>query len=376
MCARGGPKHGRGRSPSSRGVAGAKSEGIVSDVAEVLPLSTERKGRLTAVDLAKPLEPQRWTSEWLGIAPGRPTVMCGEGGSRKGWLSMAMLLFGAAGLQLFGHSMMADMSGIYLDWEQTLRMTRERFQLLSAGAGIDLVSLGDRLCYEWCSVKSLADDKCRETLCRHVDGMHVAVIDSARASSRGVKENTEEASAVGDNLTMVSEKTGCAFVLLDHTGKPDLTGARQRTHMLRGHSSKKDISSTLLVLSSSKGKPTLVTTERCQVKPQELWAGDFQFTLERTQHGVRLVDVPILGPVTQDEWDVNKTKVYEYIVKSPGIAGNIPIARKLSLGDQLVRTLVQTLVDEGLVVREKRPGKGQGVQLFATSHFSADTEPF
>ena len=334
---------------------------------------------LTAVELAEPLEDQRRVSDWLGIGPGRPTILCGEGGSRKGWLSMAMLLCGAADRDLFGHPFSPGMRGVYFDWEQTLYETKKRFQLLARGFGIDLASLGSRLGYMWIPVGSLAKESARDDMCRRVEGFDLAVIDSTRASTVGIKENSEEASYAGQTLTTVSERTGCSFMMLDHTGLPDAMGQRQRQHAIRGHSSKRDISSTLLVMSTKKGEATLVTCERCQGKAQEEWAEPFKFSLARTQNGgITLVECPVEESASVDDFDEKVAKVLACIEKNPGIAGAVAVAnhKSVKMQEAKARSIIQMLEGEERVIRVKAGGAGQGVKLYLAGQFSASSPPF
>jgi hypothetical protein len=325
---------------------------------------------LTGVELASPLEPRRWVSEWLGIAPGRPTVLCGEGGSRKGWLSMAVLLLAAADRDLFGHKFLPGSRSIYFDWEQTLYETKKRFQLLARGYGIDLASLGSRIGYMWIPTGSLAKESARDDMCRRVDGFDLAVIDSTRASTVGIKENSEEASHAGQTLTTVSEKTGCSFMMLDHAGLPDMTGQRQRQYAQRGHSSKRDISSTLLVMSTKKGEATLVTCERCQGKPQEEWTEPFKFALQRTQNGGVILAEASVETEAPDDFEQRCAKVLACIEKNPGISGAIAVAhhKSVKMREAEVRSIVQMLESDGQITRVRSGGPGQGVKLYLVGH--------
>ena len=328
-----------------------------------------KSNRLTAADLAVPNLPRRWAVEWLGMAPGRPTVLCGEGGARKGWLAMTVALLGAADMDLWGHKLGDKLSWCYFDWEQTLYETKERFQRLAKGYRIDLASLGTRLQYEWMPVGSLAKPGTVDEMCRQVEGVDVAIVDSTRASTPGVKENSEEAGIAGQNVTNVSEKVGTSFVLLDHAGLPDASGQRQRQHAQRGHTSKRDISSTLLVCSTQKGEPTLVTTERCQTKPQEQWADPFLFKLALQNGGglrLELCEPPEVK--ADDDLEERVARVLQCIEKNPGIAGNLAIASKIKMGDKQVSAIVSMLAAEGRIVLVKASGQGQGRRIYPAGY--------
>jgi hypothetical protein len=268
---------------------------------------------LWATELSKPLPPLVMVSTGLTISPGRPTVFAGEGGCRKGWLAMAVQVYGAAGLKMLGFDFKHELRSVYLDYEQTRRPSQERYQLLANGCQIDLASLGKRLGYRWRPIPTLAPkgdlerERVIDELCWQVDGMDVAFVDSIRASSLGTDENSVAASVPLDVATAASEKTGAAFVFLDHAGKPRDNppgpGGRTRKHTQRGHSSKLDASQTLFIFSAAKGEPTLVTCERSQLVAESAWPTDFRFTVAPHNGGLRLEKVvsPVARLLSQDD---------------------------------------------------------------------------
>jgi hypothetical protein len=270
---------------------------------------------LWAPDLAKAVEPIVFVSKSLTIAPGRPTVLAGEGGTRKGWFAMDLQVCGAAGIPLLGRFPVgADIRSVYFDYEQGERISRERFQLLAKGHEIDLASLGQRLGYRWRPVSTWApkSDADRQhlvdELCWHTEGIQLAIVDSVRACSFGVDENSVFASGPLDISTAVSEKTGVAFSFLDHAGKPDPTGGRGRKHSQRGHSSKLDAGQTLFVFSCAKGEPTLVSCERAQIVAESDRPEDFKFTLASAHGGLQLQEV-VIGPKARGVFDALKARI-------------------------------------------------------------------
>ena len=311
-------------------------------------------------NLAKPLPPRSWASEWLTITPGRPTVFAGEGGTRKGWFAMALMVGGAAGVPILGHTLKESLRSLYLDWEQGEIETRGRFQALARGYDIDLAALGTRLGYRWRPVPSLADNRNQHTLdvlCRHADGMDLVVIDSNRAASPGVDENSVQASGVGDVCLAASEKTGASFVILDHAGKPknDEPSGRTRKHSQRGHSSKLDISQAMFVFSCKKGEPTLVTCERSQVVAQEAWPVDFLFTLAPSVHGglclqsVTAAPVPVV-PSGDEAFERDADRLLESLRKHGGQVNQGELAKRLSRRKGEVAALLEYLVREERIV--------------------------
>jgi hypothetical protein len=257
-------------------------------------------------DMGLVLPPVRWICKPLTFAPGRPSIVVGQGGARKGWLVMATILLGAANVRLFDRiEFKPNLTSVYADYEQTERVTQERFQLLAGGYQIALSGLGERFGYRWKPVATWSPRdvdrvKTLDTLCWHCEGVDLLVVDSLRACAPGIEENSSAASAPLDLATELSEKVGVTVVFLDHaSGKAN--GDQKRVDAQRGHSSKKDACQTLLVLSTSKGKPTLVTCERSQVTAEAEWPGDFSFSLERGAGGLRLVEVLPEAPPSRED---------------------------------------------------------------------------
>lgn len=344
-------------------------------IAEVTSIGLSR-ATLWAPDLAEPLPARRWIYLWLCITSGRPCVFAGEGGSRKGWLALGLLLLGAADMPIFGqYSAIAGMRGLYLDWEQTEYETRLRLQGLCKGYGINLASLGKRLGYKWQPVPSLADrsQKTVDEMCRVVDGIDFCVIDSTRACSPGVDENSVGASAVGDLCLTVGEKTGTAFGLIDHSPKP--SEGRSRAHAQRGHSSKRDISSTLLVLSAAKDEPTLVTCERSQVAAQSSWPTDFRFCLSSVNGGIVLTK--ITGePIEREPLDEAIERVRAALKSHPGTPGIAALAERVKIRKSTVLAAFQSLEAAGEAVREElKESRGKACRLFLTKDLP-DPTPF
>jgi hypothetical protein len=287
-----------GSEPPDAG-SGVKLSLVPGEVARLPPPT------LWASEMAIVLPPVRWISMSLCLAPGRPSVIAGQGGVRKGWLAMGIMFCGAANIRLFDRiDLRPSMRSIYADYEQTVRVTQERFQLLAGGYQVRLASLDQRFGYRWKPVPSWAPmnserQKTLDALYWHTEGIDLLVVDSLRACAPGIEENSSAASAPLDLATDVSEKTGVGIVFLDHASGKAQDGQR-RVDAQRGHSSKKDACQTLLVLTSSKGKPTLVTCERAQVTAEAEWPGDVSFTLERGAGGLRLVEVLPEAPPSRD----------------------------------------------------------------------------
>lgn len=305
---------------------------------------------LWARDMGKPLPPIRWVSQGLTVAPGRPTVLAGQGGARKGWLAMGLMIHGALEVPMLGFDVRRIRS-VYLDYEQTERATSDRFQLLAGGLQVRLESLDDRFGYRWRPVPSWAPREANtsrviDQVSRHLDGFDLAVVDSVRACSGGVDENSNLASVPFDVATAASEKTGCAVMFIDHASGKAAEGQR-RVDAQRGHSSKKDACQTLIVLTASKGQPTKVTCERSQLVPEDKWFGDFGFTLASTAGGLTLVR----AETEECKPDLLRGQVVTWIEANPGCSGN-QVAEGVPAHRNRVLAMISSLLSEKVVVRE------------------------
>ena len=321
-----------------------------------------------AEDMAAPLPALSWLSKSLTICRGRPTVLAGAGGCRKGWMAMELMLCAATGRPFLGRFDVGRLRSLYLDFEQGERATRERFQLLARGSGIELSKLGKEFGYRWRPMEALAsrDDrgaaKSRDALCRQVDGFGLAVVDSARASSGGADENSTEASRAMDLMGGVSEKTGCTFLTIDHASPKAADHGRGNSQ--RGHTSKKDASQTLFVMSAEEDTPTLVTCNRSQLVAPKLWPKPFSFTLEEHASGVRLVEVDVERSDVSGIVELT-ARVIAYVTECPGCSGN-DVIRAVGGNTRRVAALIKSLEASKQLIRD-------GGKLYV-SHPDADSD--
>jgi hypothetical protein len=358
------------------GDADAFIEGARVEVSALAcPVGESEPPTAWATDLCEPLPDVPMLSAGLTISPGRPTVLAGEGGTRKGWFAMAIQVCGAAGIKLLDRfDFKHELRSVYLDYEQTQRPSQRRYQLLSDGYHVDLASLSKRLGYRWRPIPTLAPkgeaERLRviDQLSWQVEGIDLAIVDSARACALGTDENAVAASIPFDIATAASEKTGTVFVFLDHAGKPrdDQSSGRTRKHTQRGHSSKLDAGQTLFIFSASKGEPSLVTCERSQLVAEDLWPKDFRFTLQGHNGGLRLHEVLATGAATASSAAKFRQvieQVRKCIRENPGVAGSEAVVQLVGGTATPIRAAVSTLVGAGEVV-ERKTGKGKGRRLF------------
>lgn len=207
--------------------------------------------------LSQDAGPIRYAYEPYRIAPGRPTMLAGCGGSRKTWLAQMILLRKAAG----GHECSKG-KAMHLDFEQGQRTTATRYQRLAKASGVDLAKVGKSLGYQFSptAFRHIKDDveKARDTLCFLVEGWDLVMVDPLKACCPWIDENSAQARDPLDLMTYASEKTGAAFLVLDHSGKPQ--DGRGLRFAVRGSSAKVDACQVVYVATcDSPDDPTQVT---------------------------------------------------------------------------------------------------------------------
>lgn len=184
-----------------------------------------------------PPPPVDWVCRALHLAPGRPASLSGYAGTGKTNLAACLALAVASDAErAFGLPIDRNGAVVYLDCEVGKRGTWRRFYRLAVGMHLDLGAIGERL--QWASYPklSLAQEGVEELLLQVCAGKVLCVIDSLKRMLRGVDENDARVSDYLEVLARVSEATGCAFVLLQHEGKPPSDGAREARFRGRGSS--------------------------------------------------------------------------------------------------------------------------------------------
>jgi hypothetical protein len=284
--------------------------------------SKERFPCIGVGDIFRPLEPIQWVVRSLGLCPGAPAMIAGYGYSGKTVAAQAMALAIAGGLpNVWGAFSCESGPVLHIDYEQGVRLTRERYQRLALAFGVSPPELDGKLRLSSMPRRFLSQRSAENDLERATEGVKFCIIDSLRAACPGVDENSSEAREPLDRLLRVSERTGCAFLVLHHSGKPKQDGSGAAKHAPRGSSGLFDACSSVLVFEAEKGEPV-----RC-IHTKERGAGhtvrDFLLTIEDTDGGglsVTAEDAPEPAKVvTEAELE---TRILEAIRAYPGATGN------------------------------------------------------
>jgi AAA domain len=180
----------------------------------------KRMAMIDAIEIAKPLPPVEYLVDALGITCGPPTCIAGFGYSRKTMALQDLVLSVASGKPLWGVFKVRKGRALHVDYEQGPETTRERYQRLAKGAGIELAELGDALELVELPDAYLDEPGGEEAYLRTCDGFDLVIIDSFRAACPNADENKSDIRKHIDKLTRISAKTGAAFVLIHHANKP------------------------------------------------------------------------------------------------------------------------------------------------------------
>jgi len=198
---------------------------VISEPLSITNGQPGKRGMLQLVDagtLAQPLGEIPWLVEGLDFAPGRPMIVAGSAGSGKTYAlqEMALRVAGAPG-DVWGHFPVAR-SGpvIHIDVDQGHYATAMRYQRLARGMGADLATLAlDCAFFDFAlSKKDGINPDAAKRLRDVCQGRALCIIDSLRGVAPGLDEQDSAFGEVLQTLSEISGVTGCAFVVVAHSG--------------------------------------------------------------------------------------------------------------------------------------------------------------
>jgi hypothetical protein len=189
--------------------------------------------------LAVPLPPIDWLCTKLKLTTGSPTLVAGNAYSGKSLAMADLALAVATGGDAWGVFQCRRGRALMLDYDgQGRRISQERLQRLARARGVDLAIVNQAIGYARRPCFYLDDGQATDGLLALLDGYALCVVDSWR----GATPNTDEwrrgpVQVVGDGLELVSTKTGCVIVVIDHNVKPARDGKSDRSAMHDVHGS-------------------------------------------------------------------------------------------------------------------------------------------
>lgn len=333
-------------------------------------------------ELAQPLSPVEWRCEGLRLAAGAPTLAAGNAFSGKSlaWADVAVAT--ASGGDAWGVYHCAQGTVLNIDFDgQGRRITQDRIQRICRARGVDLASLDTRIGYLRRPGFYLDSPDATELLTRLVDGVALCIVDSWRGATPGTDEwKRGPVQLVGDRLELVSSKTGCAFVIIDHNVKPprDAASGRSSMHDVHGSTAKAEMAQSHFVFTGEEGEPE---THIKHVKERVTGHTIAPFALRfedvpngnEPRWGLRVVHTELAQLKKGNgaaELDRIVAQVRACVAEHPGIAGTEAVRKVLGGSANDIRAAVNTLLAEGAIV-ERTPGKGKGrARSFYLSHMA------
>lgn len=193
---------------------------------------------LRGAALAAPQPPIAWLVRGAHLAPGRPTLLSAFGGSGKTFLAMDIALAVATGgaTCLAGLHVQRWGRVVHVNGEMSEREIIRRYQRLAWSRGCDLATAQLEVASRaQLGAWALTSPDARARLLATCTGAVLCVVDSFRALTAGVEENSSDVRRYLDLLLEVSDLTGCAFLVIHHEGKPASDGGtRDAVHRIRG----------------------------------------------------------------------------------------------------------------------------------------------
>ena len=162
---------------------------------------------LSSAEILQALGPLEWLCDGLRLGPGGVTMFAGFGDSAKSILCMYLALCVASGTPIFGTYPVTQVRVLWLDYEQGLRLTCERFQRIANSMNIDFAKLSATNILRLGNMPSIYmdDDRMEATLRSAVSDVGCIFFDSFKASAPDTDENSSAARKPLDMLIRVSD---------------------------------------------------------------------------------------------------------------------------------------------------------------------------
>lgn len=381
----GGPEHGAALIGAHRLISELQpelSQSVREQVIEVAfappPSRAERITWLGMRELCKPLPAMEWAVPGLQLGPGRPYLIVAYAFSLKTLGAQQLALAKATGRAVWGNFSCVAGKVAHFDHEQGMRATIGRYQRSMVGMRTDADAIGDRLRVAVFPDVHLTDLDAADVLARACDGTSLAIIDSFRASTPGAEENSSDVRRYLDLLSLVSDKTGCAFMVLHHAGKSGKDNGYTDSRMVaRGSSGIVDACGGVLVLHPprDKGGPRLVQMAKAPAEATGAPIDDFMLAVEDVEAdgdpraGVCVSYEPIAGEDPQAARSAalaaDCERVLAGVLETPDSSPNV-LRAKVGIAKTRLLEALEILEQDGRIVGLKRPGRGGGKEYRAT----------
>lgn len=318
-------------------------------------------------EIAVPIPPVDCLVREFGFVSGSgaPHLVAGYGFSGKTVALQSLALSLAAGRPVWGAFTGRLSRVLHVDLEQGDILTRLRYQRLARAMGIGAADVGDRLVMATMPRLTLRRE-CWHAWHGAMAGRDLVIVDSLRAASAGIDENSSEIRGCLDLMGKLSEHTGCRSVIIHHTKKPSPEGPPAGKFAIRGSSGIFDACDCVWLFSAAKGEPVSVSQEKARsrgytvpdfalVVSDVAIGGDLTAGLRVQVHGHELVTErheQRIAEAQRSQLRQDAQKVREAIGQRPGISSRELRALTHLSGDRVSAALLQ--LGRAVEVREER----------------------
>lgn len=251
-------------------------------------------------DIFVDLPETKWIVDGLQLCPGRPAMCAAYGNSGKTLAAQSMLLALAAGLPIWGRFDTPQPRRVqHIDHEQGRHATLKRYQRLARGLNVTQDHLEHRLRVATFPRVYLNQPGAESEYTRACEGVDLVLLDALKGATPGEDENDSKIRECVDVLTRVSEKTGCAFWIIHHAGKPKASSngddAQDARAIPRGSSAIFDACGSVWAMVGKKGEPKLMSHAKAPAESEGGNAEDFHIAIrDVTVDGVERAGVEIV----------------------------------------------------------------------------------
>lgn len=326
---------------------------------------------VSALEIFAELPPVQWCVERLRLAPGRVNMIGGYGYSGKTIGVQDLALCVAVGDEyVWGEFAPKQGRVVHIDHEQGFRATARRYQRLAYARGLSPHDIGNSLKLATLPETYITSQAAEDHYMRACDGATLCIIDSLRAATPGVEENDSAMRVYLDNLTRVSDRTGCTFLIIHHAGK----GERDARETLRGTSAIFDACGTVFIFQPHDGgvNETIVSVT-CGKTTADAYGGrvdPFCLRVRDVPDGanpyaglecryVAQADYDASANTPEGKMSIAKAAVLAFVTANPGVSTRE--IREGVTGNNDTNTAARdTLIREGVIVTR---GGSRGAML-------------
>ncbi len=321
-------------------------------------------GKRMGAKLYEPYVPPPFVIEGV-LARGKVGQIVAYGGSAKSWMAIAAAVDVALGDPWMGRFKTNAGKTLFLDYENGSDEMRRRVQMYLKGKGREVQA--DQFDVITMPGMYMDDDAFEDALAREVDGHAVCVIDTLKAASPNVEENSSAMRLGIDKLKRIAERTGCAFLVLVHSKKSSPDGKEgDPREAARGSSAIYDAADMVMHIRYRAGEAALV---RCTKARNGTSFEPFTVELRDTEdRGILILtgDEATEGTKRANWTGERQDAIVEIVKEQPGASTNAVMealkARGMGVKKATLPMLLNSLAIHGAV-------KNQGTDKRQEWHF-------